>query len=54
MSFNDGKPIGWVGKTLDGKAIDINSEMAQYEVSINCRQSFDFYQNSLSTVTKNQ
>ena len=43
MSFNDGQPIGWVGKTLDGKIIDINGEMAQYEVSINCRQSFDFY-----------
>ena len=43
MSFNDGQPIGWVGKTLDGKIIDINGEMAQYEVSINCRQSFDYY-----------
>ena len=43
MSFNDGQPIGWVGKTLDGQPIDVDDEMKQYDVWVKSRQSFDYY-----------
>ena len=43
MNFSDVKPIKWVGQTLDGKPIDVDDEMKQYDVWVKSRQSFDYY-----------
>ena len=43
MNFSDVKPIKWVGQTLDGRPVDVDDEMKQYDVWVKSRQSFDYY-----------
>ena len=43
MNFSDVKPIKWVGQSLDGKPVDVDDEMKQYDVWVKSRQSFDYY-----------
>ena len=43
MNFSDVKPIKWVGQTLDGRPVDADDEMKQYDVWVKSRQSFDYY-----------